>query len=51
LDDQAEIAHTDALIAESDASGPAVAISKSEFENMFAEVKAEFIREGNILKD
>lgn len=51
LDDMAEIAHTDALIAESDASGPAVPISKSEFENMFAEVKAEFLREGHSLKD
>ena len=39
LDEQAEIAHTDALIAESDASGPAVAIDKAEFDRLFAEAR------------
>ncbi len=39
LDEQAEIAHTDVLIAESDASGPAVAIDKAEFDRLFAEAR------------
>lgn len=39
LDEQAEIAHTDALIAESDASGPAEAIDKAEFDRLFAEAR------------
>lgn len=39
LDEKLEIAHTDALIAESDASGPAVAIDKAEFDRLFAEAR------------
>jgi hypothetical protein len=41
LDDKAERAHTQMLIDEADASGPAIELTEAELKKIFAEARAE----------
>lgn len=46
LDDKAEAAHTQMLIDEADASGPAIELTEAELKKIFAEARAEWERDG-----